>query len=334
MTPLVSVANASKLFRQSPTLGERLAALAGGSLPRPVHAVDSVSLDIRKGEVLGLVGESGCGKSTLGRMIAGILQPSTGHAHLDGVPLLAETGRPVKTTTRVQMVFQDPFASLDPRMRVGDIVSEGPVANGIVPAAEIRADTARWLSTVGLDPAVAERYPHQFSGGQRQRIAIARALAMRPDVLVCDEPVASLDVSIQAQIITLIKRLCREHGTAVMLVTHDMGVIAETADRVAVMYAGRIAEIGPVRDVIQRARHPYTEGLMGSIPKLGNQQARLAQIDGAMPRLTAIPKGCAFNPRCAKVFDRCRAERPEPIPVGDSRVACWLYDGQSKAAAQ
>jgi peptide/nickel transport system ATP-binding protein len=168
----------------------------------------------------------------------------------------------------------------------------------------------------------------------RQRVVIALALCANPRLIVADEPTTALDVSIQAQIITLIKRLCRDHGTSVMLVTHDMGVIAETADRVAVMYAGRIAEIGPVRDVIKRARHPYTEGLMGSIPKLGGTERSLAQIDGSMPRLTAIPKGCAFNPRCTKAFDRCRQERPEPIQVGDTKVACWLYDSAHKAAAE
>jgi peptide/nickel transport system ATP-binding protein len=233
-------------------------------------------------------------------------------------------------------IFQDPLTSLNPLYTIGRQLTETIVTHLEMSEKAARERAIQLLQDVGI-PAAERRidhYPHQFSGGMRQRVVIALALCANPRLIVADEPTTALDVSIQAQIITLIKRLCREHGTAVMLVTHDMGVIAETADRVAVMYAGRIAEIGPVRDVIQRARHPYTEGLMGSIPKLGNQQARLAQIDGAMPRLTAIPKGCAFNPRCAKVFDRCRAERPEPIPVGDSRVACWLYDGQSKAAAQ
>ena len=329
MSPLVSVANASKLFRQSPTLGERIAALAGGSLPRPVHAVDGVSLDIRKGEVLGLVGESGCGKSTLGRMIAGILQPSTGHAHLDGVPLLAETGRPVKTTTRVQMVFQDPFASLDPRMRIGDIVSEGPLANGIVPAAEVRADTARWLSTVGLDPAVAERYPHQFSGGQRQRIAIARALAMRPDVLVCDEPVASLDVSIQAQIINLFLKLRRELGLTMLFISHDLGLVRHVSDRIAIMYLGRIVELGDTQGIFKAPRHPYTRALLDSMPKLRlDADAAIAfrPIQGELPSPLAPPPGCHFHQRCPHVQARCKAERPALRTLGERQVACLRAD--------
>ena len=181
--------------------------------------------------------------------------------------------------------------------------------------------------------ARVDQYPHQFSGGMRQRVVIALALAAEPRLIVADEPTTALDVSIQAQIIQLLKRLCREHGAAVMLVTHDMGVIAETCDRVAVMYAGRIAEIGPVHDVIHSSRHPYTSGLMGSIPAMDEDRERLLQIDGAMPRLTAIPRGCAFNPRCPQVFDRCRAERPELMPAGATRAACWLVDAQASAAA-
>ncbi len=325
MTGLVSVAGASKLFRQTPTLLERIAVLAGGHLPRPVHAVDDVSLEIDKGEVLGLVGESGCGKSTLGRMIAGILEPSTGHAHLDGVPLLAGPGRAVKSTTRVQMVFQDPFASLDPRMRIGDIVSEGPVANGIVLATEADADTARWLSTVGLDPAVASRYPHQFSGGQRQRIAIARALAMRPDVLVCDEPVASLDVSIQAQIINLFLKLRRELGLTMLFISHDLGLVRHVSDRIAIMYLGRIVELGATQDIFAAPRHPYTRALLDSMPKLRlDSDAAIAfrPIQGELPSPLDPPAGCHFHQRCPHAIDRCRAERPALRPLAARQVAC------------
>jgi peptide/nickel transport system ATP-binding protein len=305
-------------------------------------AVDDISFSIAPGEVLGVVGESGAGKSLTGAAIIGLLEPpgriAGGEILLDGRRI---DNLPYEKMRRVRgkeigAIFQDPLTSLNPLYTIGRQLTETIVTHLEMSEKAARERAIQLLQDVGI-PAAERRidhYPHQFSGGMRQRVVIALALCANPRLIVADEPTTALDVSIQAQIITLIKRLCREHGTAVMLVTHDMGVIAETADRVAVMYAGRIAEIGPVRDVIQRARHPYTEGLMGSIPKLGNQQARLAQIDGAMPRLTAIPKGCAFNPRCAKVFDRCRAERPEPIPVGDSRVACWLYDGQSKAAAQ
>jgi len=194
-------------------------------------------------------------------------------------------------------------------------------------AAKARARAIDLLRATGI-PAPEERidhYPHQFSGGMRQRVVIALALAAEPKLVIADEPTTALDVSIQAQIITLIKQLCREHGTAVMLVTHDMGVIAETADRVAVMYAGRIAEIGPVADVIHDPQHPYTVGLMGSIPTLGEDRERLEQIDGAMPRLNAIPPGCAFNPRCPKAMPICLERRPDPMPAGASMAACWLH---------
>ena len=326
MTALISVTGASKAFRQAPTFIERLACLMGAGKPaRAVHAVDTVSLEIRKGEVLGLVGESGCGKSTLGRMIAGILEPSSGQALLDGVPLLAGPGRPVKTTTRVQMVFQDPFASLDPRMRIGDIVSEGPVANGIVAAADAQADVARWLTVVGLDPAVAERYPHQFSGGQRQRIAIARALAMRPDVLVCDEPVASLDVSIQAQIINLFLKLRRELGLTMLFISHDLGLVRHISDRIAIMYLGRIVETGDTQAIFTAPRHPYTRALLDSMPKLRlDADATIAfrPIQGELPSPLDPPAGCHFHLRCPHVQSRCKTERPELRVLGDRQVAC------------
>jgi peptide/nickel transport system ATP-binding protein len=228
---------------------------------------------------------------------------------------------------QIGAIFQDPLTSLNPLYTVGRQLTETILTHLDVGEKAARERALQLLQDVGI-PAAERRidhYPHQFSGGMRQRVVIALALSANPRLIVADEPTTALDVSIQAQIITLIKRLCRDHGTAVMLVTHDMGVIAETADRVAVMYAGRIAEIGPVRDVISRARHPYTDGLMGSIPKIGEAGGRLAQIDGAMPRLNAIPRGCAFNPRCAKVHDRCRTDRPDPIAVGNTRVACWLY---------
>jgi peptide/nickel transport system ATP-binding protein len=305
-------------------------------------AVDDISFSIAPGEVLGVVGESGAGKSLTGAAIIGLLEPpgriAGGEILLDGRRI---DNLPYEKMRRVRgkeigAIFQDPLTSLNPLYTIGRQLTETIVTHLEMSEKAARERAIQLLQDVGI-PAAERRidhYPHQFSGGMRQRVVIALALCANPRLIVADEPTTALDVSIQAQIITLIKRLCREHGTAVMLVTHDMGVIAETADRVAVMYAGRIAEIGPVRDVIQRARHPYTEGLMGSIPKLGNAQARLAQIDGAMPRLTAIPKGCAFNPRCTKVFDRCRQERPDPIEVEGSRVACWLYDRNAKAAAE
>jgi peptide/nickel transport system ATP-binding protein len=224
-------------------------------------------------------------------------------------------------------IFQDPLTSLNPLYTVGQQIIETITTHLNISAGQARQRAIALLESTGI-PAAERRidhYPHQFSGGMRQRVVIALALAAEPKLVIADEPTTALDVSIQAQIISLLKTLCREHGTAVMLVTHDMGVIAETADRVAVMYAGRIAEIGPVADVIHRPQHPYTVGLMGSIPSMVADKERLTQIDGAMPRLTAIPPGCAFHPRCAQAFERCSRERPDLLPAGASRAACWLH---------
>ena len=297
-------------------------------------AIDDVSFDIAPGEVLGVVGESGAGKSITGAAIIGLLEPPGRIA--GGEIRLA--GRRIDNLEPAQMrrvrgkevgaIFQDPLTSLNPLYTVGRQLIETIQTHLALSASQARTRAVDLLKSTGI-PAAEQRidhYPHQFSGGMRQRVVIALALAAEPRLIVADEPTTALDVSIQAQIIALIKRLCREHGTSVMLVTHDMGVIAETADRVAVMYAGRIAEIGPVADVIHRPKHPYTVGLMGSIPTVGEERERLAQIDGSMPRLNAIPKGCAFNPRCPKVFATCRERRPDLIAAGTSLAACWLHD--------
>ena len=297
-------------------------------------AIDDVSFDIAPGEVLGVVGESGAGKSITGAAIIGLLEPPGRIA--GGEIRLA--GRRIDNLEPAQMrrvrgkevgaIFQDPLTSLNPLYTVGRQLVETIQTHLDLTASQARTRAVDLLNSTGI-PAAEQRidhYPHQFSGGMRQRVVIALALAAEPRLIVADEPTTALDVSIQAQIIALIKRLCREHGTSVMLVTHDMGVIAETADRVAVMYAGRIAEIGPVADVIHRPKHPYTVGLMGSIPTVGEERERLAQIDGSMPRLNAIPKGCAFNPRCPKVFATCRERRPDLIAAGTSLAACWLHD--------
>src|SRR6478752_8619256 len=296
-------------------------------------AVDGVSLQIAPGEVLGVVGESGAGKSLTGAAVIGLLEPpghiAAGEVLLDGerIDRLPHDAMRRIRGRRIGAIFQDPLASLDPLYSIGRQLTETIRTHLDMSETAARRRAVELLQEVGI-PAAARRidhYPHQFSGGMRQRVVIALALAAQPKLIIADEPTTALDVSIQAQIITLLRRLCRDHGTAVMLITHDMGVIAETADRVAVMYAGRIVEIGPVADVIHQPQHPYTRGLMGSIPSIVDERDQLAQIDGAMPRLTAIPAGCPFHPRCAYAFDRCRVERPELLSAATSLAACWLH---------
>ena len=301
-------------------------------------AVDDVSFDIAPGEVLGVVGESGAGKSLTGAAIIGLLEPplriakgriSLGGRRID--TLRYEQMRRVRGK-EIGAIFQDPLTSLNPLYTVGQQLVETIRTHLDLSAAGARARALDLLKEVGI-AGTEERidhYPHQFSGGMRQRVVIALALAANPRLIIADEPTTALDVSIQAQIIALLKRLGREHGTAIMLVTHDMGVIAETAHRVAVMYAGRIVEIGPVRAVVDRPSHPYTAGLMASIPRTHGARGRLQQIDGTMPRLNAIPPGCPFNPRCPQVFARCHVERPDLMPARETQAACWLY-GESSA---
>ena len=301
-------------------------------------AVDDVSFAIAPGEVLGVVGESGAGKSLTGAAIIGLLEPpgriAGGQILLDGKRidnLPYEQMRKIRGR-QIGAIFQDPLTSLNPLYSVGRQLVETITTHLDLSESAARERAVKLLDEVGI-PAARERmehYPHQFSGGMRQRVVIALALAAEPKVIIADEPTTALDVSIQAQIITLLKGLCRNHGTAVMLVTHDMGVIAETADRVAVMYAGRVVEIGPVEDVIHKPQHPYTFGLMGSIPEFESQRERLIQIDGAMPRLESIPQGCAFNPRCTKVFDKCKTNRPNLMPAGATYAACWLHEGRAQ----
>ena len=297
-------------------------------------AVDDISFDIDPGEILGVVGESGAGKSLTGAAIIGLLEPP---GRIAGGEILLEGERidnlPYELIRRIRgrrigAIFQDPLTSLNPLYTVGRQLVETIMTHLPVSEKQARQRALDLLQEVGIPSAVEriDHYPHQFSGGMRQRVVIALALCAEPRLIIADEPTTALDVSIQAQIITLLKRLCREHGTAVMLVTHDMGVIAEAADRVAVMYSGRIAEIGPVQEVVRNARHPYTHGLMGSIPHIGHDVEQLTQIDGSMPRLSEIPSGCAFNPRCPQVMARCRVERPNLQWVERSQVACHLFD--------
>jgi peptide/nickel transport system ATP-binding protein len=296
-------------------------------------ALDSISFSIAPGEVLGVVGESGAGKSITGLAVIRLLEPpgriAAGEVRLEGRridTLPHEEMRRIRGR-RIGVIFQDPLTSLNPLYTIGQQLEETILTHLKLSPRAARERALALLKEVGI-PAPEARYsnyPHHFSGGMRQRVVIALALAAEPRLLIADEPTTALDVSIQAQIIALLKRLAAERGAAVMLITHDMGVIAETAQRVAVMYAGRIVEIGPVGDVIHAPRHPYTVGLMGSIPRISSQQEKLVQIDGAMPRLNAIPPGCAFNPRCPRRFERCTRERPELAPAGASRAACWLH---------
>ncbi len=305
-----------------------------------LRALDGISFDIAPGEILGVVGESGAGKSLTGAAIIGLLEPpgriASGEVLLEGRKI---NGLPAHEMRHIRgrqigAIFQDPLTSLNPLYTIGRQLMETIQAHLPVDAAEARRRAIGLLEDTGI-PAAAERidhYPHQFSGGMRQRVVIALALAAEPQLIVADEPTTALDVSIQAQIIQLLKRLCRERGAAVMLITHDMGVIAETCDRVAVMYAGRIAEIGPVREVIHAPAHPYTRGLMAAIPDIAVDRERLHQIDGAMPRLNAIPAGCAYHPRCPQAQDRCHRDRPTLMQAGATRAACWL-SGEDAGAA-
>jgi len=325
--PVVAIEGVSKRFVTSPGLAERAAGLLGkGARSRAVQALDDVSFAIGEGEVVGLVGESGCGKSTLGRIVVNTLAPTTGRVAFRGVAL-AELDRTAQRQAgrKIQMVFQDPMASLNPRMRVGDIVGEAPVVHGIVARRESRAHVDDMLVRVGLDPAWRNRYPHQFSGGQRARIGIARALAMRPEFLVCDEPVAALDVSIQAQVLNLFMRLRAELGLACLFISHNLGVVEHMADRVVILYLGRVVEIAPAADLFRAPNHPYTQALLANVPRLETTKRRFAPIKGELPSPFAPPPGCHFHPRCPAATERCRVERPALVEIAPGRLsACHL----------
>ena len=302
-----------------------------------LRALDDVSFDIAPGEILGVVGESGAGKSITGAAIIGLLEPpgriASGQILLEGERidhLGPEQMRRIRGK-RIGAIFQDPLTSLNPLYTIGQQLVE--TIRTHLPLSEKQAQerAVSLLRDTGI-PAPEQRvdhFPHQFSGGMRQRVVIALALAAEPKLIVADEPTTALDVSIQAQIITLLKGVCKQHGAAVMLITHDMGVIAETCDRVAVLYAGRLAEIGPVHEVINHPAHPYTAGLMAAIPDITQDRERLNQIDGAMPRLNAIPPGCAFHPRCPQALELCKSDRPELLGAGATSAACWLHADKS-----
>ncbi|HEX5128193.1 MAG TPA: oligopeptide/dipeptide ABC transporter ATP-binding protein [Usitatibacter sp.] len=327
--PLVELRGISKRFESRVDFAGRIARRLGAHMPdSTVHALDDVSVAIAEGEVVGLVGESGCGKSTLGRIVSRILAPTAGDRRWKGKPYESYEGEASRLERlAVQMIFQDPYASLNPRMRIVDIVGEAPVVHGLVPAREREGYVAEILRRVGLDATLMRRFPHQFSGGQRSRIGIARALAVQPRFLVCDEAVAALDVSIQAQVLNLFIRLREELGLTYLFISHDLGVIRHVSDRVVVMYLGRVVESGPTRALYEAPNHPYTEALIAEVPRTEARRRAYVPIRGEIPSPLAPPRGCHFHPRCPKAFARCRDEVPALREIAPGRLsACHLND--------
>jgi peptide/nickel transport system ATP-binding protein len=299
------------------------------SSPAVLHAIDQVSLHVTRGEVVGLVGESGCGKSTIGRIAAGIMIPSTGTVRHGGQHV-AELGKVEarRAKLKAQMIFQDPSSSLNPRMNIGEIIGEAPRSHGLMPAGQAarQAYLDECLTQVGLDPSRKSAYPHELSGGQRQRVGIARALAVNPDFLICDESVAALDVSVQAQILNLFMDLRRKLGLSYLFISHDLGVVQHIADRVAVMYLGRIIEEGPATEIFETPNHPYTQGLLAGIPRIDGG-GQFKPIKGELPSPMNRPTGCHFHPRCPHALARCREDRPELSEIAPGRrSACHLND--------
>jgi len=332
--PLFELRGITKHFRGKATLAQRLLTAVGQhAAPPTLRAVDGVDLTVAQGEVLGLVGESGCGKSTLARIATGILKPSAGEVVYRQRPVSGLKGKErLDYLLKVQMIFQDPYASLDPRMRVSRIVGEALSVHKLVPKAEIDPAVDQALSEVGLDLAYRNRFPHQFSGGQRQRIGIARALAVKPDFLVCDEPVSALDVSIQAQVINLFMDVRARYGLTYLFVSHDLSLVRHISDRVAIMYLGRIVEIGSASAIFAEPAHPYSAALIKAIPSAARRKSAFQPLKGELPSPLNPPSGCPFHPRCEHAMPVCREQRPALVEIAPGRsAACHLHNASEAA---
>jgi len=321
--PLIRIAGLSRRFDVSKPWLNRVIERADRQF---LTATADVDFDILRGETFALVGESGSGKSTIARMVVGLLEPSAGRITFDGQPVDARAGIPRALRRRFQMIFQDPFASLNPRWRVGEIIAEPIRTFGLMNATDARAEVARLLQVVGLSAADAARYPHEFSGGQRQRIAIARALSSKPEFIVCDEPTSALDVSVQAQILNLMRDLQDEFGLTYLLISHDLSVVRHMASRIGVLYLGRLVEVAEGKRLFTEARHPYTRMLLDAVPDLAMSGRRRRRVEGEIPNPIDPPPGCAFHPRCPLVHDRCRIEAPQPRPTASGNAACHALD--------
>jgi peptide/nickel transport system ATP-binding protein len=328
ITTHVRLENVEKVFQRKPDLAERIAIAMGLPQPPAVRAVDGITLDIAHGEAVGLVGESGCGKSTLGRIVAGVHEKTAGRFEFEGreqADWTADEAR--RARLDIQMIFQDPMSSLNPRKRVIDIIGEAPVVHGLMSRGDQEARVADLMREVGLDPGYARRFPHQFSGGQRQRIGIARALAVEPKFLVCDESVAALDVSIQAQVLNLFMNLREKRGLTYLFISHDLGVIEHLTDRVAIMYLGRLVEVGPTADIFRNPNHPYTRALLEEAPRIGRGHRTYHPLKGEIPSPLAPPPGCHFHTRCPFAMPVCKSIAPQLKPIAPGRIsACHLND--------